>query len=149
MNTTSDVLRVLGALATIVVGAIHLQQYADFISDVPTIGVLFVLNGLGAGVLAIMLATRAASLAAAGAIALSAGSLVSIAISMTENGLFDYVESDFRAPVVIAVVAEVAAIVLLSACLVARRRPASAKGARNRLEHRLSADGRLRAGRQR
>jgi hypothetical protein len=67
---------------------------------------------------------------------------------MTENGLFDYVEPDFRAPVVIAVVAEVAAIVLLSACLVARRRPASAKGART-LEHRLSADGRLRAGRQR
>ena len=44
----ADALRYLGALATLVVGAVHLQQYADFISDVPTIGVLFLLNGLGA-----------------------------------------------------------------------------------------------------
>ena len=40
----ADVLRYLGALATFVVGAVHLQQYADFISDVPTIGVLFLLT---------------------------------------------------------------------------------------------------------
>ena len=80
----ANALRYLGALATLVVGAVHLQQYADFIADVPTIGVLFLLNGLGAGVVAILLATRRAPLGALGGIALSAGALVSVLISMTD-----------------------------------------------------------------
>jgi EamA domain-containing membrane protein RarD len=121
-----DALRRLGALATIVVGAVHLQQYADFIRDVPTIGVLFLLNAAGAGAVAILLATRRATLAAVGAIALSAGALVSIAISMTDRGLFDYTEPTLRAPVAIAVVAEVAAIALLLAYLLVRRMPSRA-----------------------
>ena len=120
-------LRYLGALATLVVGAVHLQQYADFISDVPTIGVLFLLNGFGAGVVAVMLTTRRARLGAIGAIALSAGALGSIAISMTDAGLFDYTEM-FRPAVTIAVVAEVLAVVLLAAYLASgRRRSASAR----------------------
>jgi hypothetical protein len=114
-------LRYLGALATLVVGAVHLQQYADFISDVPTIGALFLLNGLGAGVLAITLATRRAPLGALGAIALSAGALVAILVSMTDGGLFHYTEPAFRTAVVIAMAAEAAAIVLLLAYLAARR----------------------------
>ena len=117
------VLRYLGALATIVVGAVHLQQYADFIADVPTIGVLFALNGLGAGVVTILLASRRAALGAVGAIALSAGALVAVLISMTGTGLFDYTEPTFRTAVVIAVVAEVAAVVLLLAYLALRRAP--------------------------
>lgn len=72
----SAVLRHLGALATIVVGAVHLQQYADLIHDAPTIGVLFLLNGVGAGVVAILLATRRAPLGVVGGIALSAGAAV-------------------------------------------------------------------------
>jgi hypothetical protein len=124
-----DTLRHLGAFATLVVGAVHLQQYADFIADVPTIGVLFLLNGLGAGVLAIALATRRAPLGALGAIALSAGALVAVLISMTDGGLFDYTEPTFRTAVVIAMAAEAAAIVLLVAYLAARRKaPAAAAG---------------------
>jgi len=118
---TVNALRYLGAVATLVVGAVHLQQYADFISDVPTIGVLFVLNGLGAGVLAILLATRRAPLAAVGAIVLSAGALVSVLVSMTDGGLFDYTEPTFRAAVVIAIAAEAAAVVLLLAYLATQR----------------------------
>ena len=117
----ADALRCLGALATIVVGAVHVQQYADFISDVPTIGVLFVLNGLGAGVVVILLATRLAPLGAVGGIALSAGALVSVLISMTDGGLFDYTEPTFRSAVVIAIVAEAAAVVLLLGFLATRR----------------------------
>ena len=117
----SDLLRCLGALATLVVGAVHLQQYADFIVDVPTIGVLFLLNGLGAGVVTVLLATGRAPLGALGALGVSAGALISLAISMTDGGLFDYVEPTFRAPITIAVVAEVAAIVALLSYLVARR----------------------------
>jgi hypothetical protein len=120
----SDALRYLGALATIVVGAVHLQQYADFIHDVPTIGVLFLLNGAGAGAVAVMLATRRATLAAAGGIALSLGAIISVAISMTAaNGLFDYIEPTFRAPVMIAVVAEAAAVLSLLAYLLVQRAP--------------------------
>ncbi len=120
-RTAADTLRYLGALATLVVGAVHLQQYADFIADVPTIGVLFLLNGLGAGVVAIMLATRRAPLGALAGILVSAGALVSVLISMTDTGLFDYTEPTFRAAVVIAMAAEAAAVVLLLAYLGTRR----------------------------
>ena len=128
MKTASaDTLRYLGALATLVVGAVHLQQYADFIADVPTIGVLFLLNGLGAGVLAIMLVTRGAVLGAVGALGLSASALVSLMISMSDRGLFDYIEPAFRPAVVVSVAAEVAAIVLLAAYLAVRRAPRRAR----------------------
>lgn len=123
--SSADVLRYLGAAATLVVGAVHLQQYADFISDVPTIGELFLLNGLGAGVVLIMLGTRLASLGALAGIGLSAGALISIAIAMSSGGLFDYQEPSFRTPVTIAVIAEAAALLLLIAYL-ARRRSALA-----------------------
>lgn len=46
MSAKGDHLRVVGGLATLVVGAIHPKQYSDFIKGVPTIGTLFVLNGL-------------------------------------------------------------------------------------------------------
>ncbi len=123
----ADALRYLGALATIVVGAVHLQQYADFIADVPTIGTLFLLNGVGAGVVVILLATRRTVLGALGGVALSAGALVAVLISMTDGGLFDYTEPTFRTAVVVAIVAEAAAIVLLLGYLAARRAPARAR----------------------
>jgi hypothetical protein len=40
--------RVLGALSLLVVGAVHLQQYLDLYSSIPTIGTLFLLNFVGA-----------------------------------------------------------------------------------------------------
>ncbi len=117
-----DRLRVVGALSTVVVGAVHLQQYADFIKDVPTIGVLFLLNALGAGVVCLLLATRARVLGALVGIALSATALVSIAISRyVAGGLFDYVEPTLRGPVLISVLAEVIAVVSLSAYLAGAR----------------------------
>ncbi|MDQ3723657.1 MAG: hypothetical protein M3376_11500 [Actinomycetota bacterium] len=127
-HTSTDALRYLGALATIVVGAVHLQQYAELIADVPTIGGLFLLNGLGAGAIAIMLATRRARLAALGGIALSAGALVSLAISMTDKGLFDYIEPALRGAIIVAIVAEAVAIVLLLAYLVTQRSSTPTRG---------------------
>jgi hypothetical protein len=123
-RASADALRYLGAIATIVVGAVHLQQYADFMADVPTIGALFLLNGLAAGLAAILLATRHATLGALSAIALSVGALASLAVSMTDAGLFDYTEPTFRSAVVIAIAAEAAASVLLLGYLAARRRAA-------------------------
>lgn len=123
-----DMLRRLGALATIVVGVVHLQQYADSLSDVPTIGVLFLLNAAGAGVVAVLLATRrAAPLGALAGIALSAAAIVSVLISMTDGGLFDYTEPTFRTAVVVAVVFEAAAVLLLLAYLLARRAAAGTR----------------------
>lgn len=114
-------MRRLGALATLAVGAVHLQQYADFMSDVPTVGELFLLNGAAAGVVVVVLATRLAPLGALGGVAVSAGALVSIAIAMAGGGLFDYEESSFRTAVTMAVVAEAVAVVLLAGYLLRRR----------------------------
>src|ERR687887_2679026 len=47
--------RALGALATLAVGAVHLQQYFKLYSSVPTIGTLFVLNFAGATVIGLAL----------------------------------------------------------------------------------------------
>lgn len=114
-------LRYIGAALTLVVGAIHLQQYVDFMSDVPTIGVLFLLNSAAAGAVAIVLATRLRTLGALAGIAVSAGALISIALALT-SGLFGYMEPTFRVAVVLAIVAEVAAVLTLAAWLLARRR---------------------------
>jgi len=119
----ADTLRIVGAVATLIVGAIHLQQWLDFINEVPTIGELFLLNALGAGALAIGLALpRFRVLAALGAIGLSAGAIVSLLISMTDGGIFDYVEPSFRTPVTLSLVAEVVAVLALAGYLLTRRR---------------------------
>jgi hypothetical protein len=116
MENRSDLPLMVGAVASFVVGAMHLQQYADFIKDVPTIGTLFLLNGLAAGLVCVMLATRLRTFAALGGIAVSAGALVSLAIArFASGGLFDYVEPTFRDPVAISVAAEVIAILSLAA----------------------------------
>ncbi len=131
----ADALRYLGAALVLVVGAIHLQQYLDFINDVPTIGELFLLNAAGAGAIAVILATRPRSLGALSGIALSAGALVSILIALTST-LFDYSEPSFRAPIGLAILAEAAAVVVLTAYLgrarsarpAGRERPESGPG---------------------
>lgn len=117
----SDALRLTGAALILVVGAIHLQQYAVLIKDVPTIGVLFLLNAAGAATIAAMLVSGVRVLGALGGIALAVGAIVSILISMTSSGLFDYVEPTFRTPVLLSVIAEVAAILALGAYLLVRR----------------------------
>ena len=120
--STLNALRYTGAALTLVVGVVHIQQYLDLIGDVPTIAELFVLNGIGAGIVVVLLMTRLRLLGALGGIGLSIGALVSLAIARyVEEGLFDYIEPTFRAPVIVAVLAEVGAVVALSAYLVRHR----------------------------
>jgi hypothetical protein len=45
--------RALGALSLLAVGAVHLQQYFELYSSIPTIGTLFVLNFVGATVVGV------------------------------------------------------------------------------------------------
>lgn len=114
MSSTAGA-RYLGGLMILVVGSVHLQQYADFIKDVPTIGALFVLNAAGAGVIVVMLAVpRLRLLAAIAGVALCIGSLVSVALSFTSSGIFAYTEPDLRTPIVIAILSEAVALMALA-----------------------------------
>jgi hypothetical protein len=123
--------RWLGAAALLAVGAVHLQQYFELYSSVPTIGMLFVLNFVGATVLGAALLAPVErwggrrggallALVAAGGVALAAGTFVMLAISESRP-LFGFQEPGYD-PVAIAVsrIAEVATVVLLGGYLVAR-----------------------------
>ena len=110
---------VVAAVLVAVVAAVHLQQYVDFISEVPTVGVLFVLNAAGGAGLAVALISRERPLrllAAVGSIGLAAGSLISIAIALTGN-FFGYGEPTLRLPILIAIIAELAALPVLVALM--------------------------------
>jgi hypothetical protein len=121
--------RALGALATLAVGAVHLQQYDKLYSGVPTIGTLFVLNFIGATVLGVALLApveriagrHAVTLFALAAIGLAATSFVFLFIS-ERTPLFGFMEPGYDpAAIAAARVSEVATVVFLGAFLVARR----------------------------
>ena len=125
-------LRSLGAVAVLVVGAVHLEQYfAVHFDVVPVIGPLFVLNfaaatviGLGLLVPSARLQSVRVLLAVAG-IGLAATSFVFLFVS-EHRPLFGFQDYGFRTAIVIALAAEAAAVVLLGGYLAvrARRRPA-------------------------
>jgi hypothetical protein len=123
------VARALGALATLAVGAVHLQQYFKLYAGVPTIGTLFVLNFAGATVVGLGLLApiervagqRAVTLLALGAIALAATSFVFLLIS-EHRPLFGFQEPGYDpAGIAAARAAEIATVVLLGAYLIAQR----------------------------
>ena len=102
---------VAGGLVAVIAG-VHLEQYVDFISLVPTVGVLFLLNAAGGAGLAVALLSsepRLRLLAAIGSIGLAGGSLVSIAIALS-GSFFGYSEPTLRLPILIAILAEAAVI---------------------------------------
>lgn len=107
----------IAAVLVAVIAAVHLEQYIDFISAVPTIGVLFLLNAAGGAGLAAALLSDSRQLrllAAVGGVGLAAGSLVSILIALA-GSLFGYSEPTLRVPILIAILSEVAAIPVLLA----------------------------------
>lgn len=129
-STIALVSRYLGALAVLATGVAHIEQYSvDDYSTVPTIGTLFLLNFIGALVIASGLiapiervagryadAFRAAM--AVGGIALGVLSLAALFVS-EGSGLFGFVEHGYRMAIVVAIVVEAAAAVLLVAFLLA------------------------------
>jgi hypothetical protein len=130
--------RLAGALALLSVGAVHLQQYHKLYSAIPTIGPLFVVTFAAATVLAAALLAPTGrwagrwggalvTLAAAGGLALAAGTFVMLAIAESRP-LFGFREPGYD-PAAIAASrgAEVATVVLLGVYLgarLARRAPA-------------------------
>ena len=108
-------LRLAAAALVAVIAGVHFQQYVDFMSEVPKVGVLFLLNATGGAGLALALMSPERLLrvlAELGAVGLAVGSLISITIALSGNFL-GYSEPSLRLPIVIAIVAEVAVIPLL------------------------------------
>ena len=112
---TGEIARYLGAVSILLVGAVHAQQYYEaYFSVVPTIGTLFLLSFIGAGVVgAVLLAPvrrlgerlgdLILSLAALGAIGIALGTLVSLLIS-EYMPLFGFMESGYRLAIVLTFV---------------------------------------------
>jgi hypothetical protein len=124
----SAILRTLGAIAVLVVGAVHLYEYiVDHFNVVPLIGPLFALNFAGATVIGIGLLIPAARLRlvhvllALGGIGLAATSFVALLVSERQP-LFGFQDYGYRAAIVIALAAEAAAVVTLVAYLATRAR---------------------------
>jgi len=134
---TMKTMRRLGALALLVVGGVHLQQYFAGYSIVPTIGALFVLNAISAAVVSVgllaplerLLSDRRADLAAGllsmlGAM-IAVGALIALFISESQP-LFGFMEYGYSTPIVIAIAAEaITAILLVPVAVAALRRAAS------------------------
>jgi hypothetical protein len=117
---------VLAAL-TGVIGAVHLQQYLSFMSLIPWVGVLFLLNAAGATALMLMLVSReriVVALAALGSASLALGALVSVVIA-EESSFAGFHESSWRLPIIIAVIAEVLVLVLAPIVVIQVRRALS------------------------
>jgi hypothetical protein len=128
--TIARVALYLGALAVLATGIAHVQQFygADY-SSVPTIGTLFYLNFLSAVLVAAGLVAPLGRIAgrytgaihaafAVAGIGLGAVSLVALFVSES-SGLFGFQEHGYRTPIVLAIVFEVAAVVLLVTFLAA------------------------------
>jgi len=124
------VVRILGRLAgaglLIATATIHLRLYSEGYSTVPKIGLLFLLNGIGASALALLVLVswgRLLRLAAAGGALLEAGTVAGLYVS-TVHGLFGFRESSLAQYYWLSVWVEVAGVVVLAALAVAgdRRR---------------------------
>jgi hypothetical protein len=127
--------RALGAIALLVVGGVHLEQYtvAHF-SVIPTIGPLFLVNFIGGTLLGLVLLAPVRgtyrphrlvvdSLAALAGIGLAVGAMAALLIS-EQTPLFGFMEHGYRLEIVIALAAETVAIVSLGVFLACAHRRA-------------------------
>ena len=118
-------LRVLGALAVLTVGAVHLEQcFGVHFGVVPVIGPLFLLNFAGATLIALGLLLplgRLHLLFAPAGIGLAATAFVFFFIS-ERRPLFGFQDYGYRMAILVALAAEAAPVLLLGAYLAARRR---------------------------
>jgi hypothetical protein len=109
----------LGAAALAGEAVVHVQQYFSFFHDVRWIGPLFLANGATCAVAIAGLGfARSRELAALAGVAISAVALGSLVISYG-NGLFGWQEAGFTTPIELALIFELAAVILLPAALAA------------------------------
>jgi hypothetical protein len=123
--------RMLGALSLLAVGAIHLQQYFELYSAIPTIGTLFVLNFVGATIVGVgLLAPVERLLGRLGGAALALFTLAGIGQAATafaflfiseRTPLFGFMEPGYDPEAILAArIAEAATVVLLGTYAVGR-----------------------------
>ena len=148
---TLRIARALGAIALLVVGSVHLEQYtvAHF-SVIPTIGPLFLVNFIVATTLGLVLLVPLRrtfgprrlvfdSLAALTGIGVATGAMAGLLIS-EHTLLFGFMEHGYRREIVIAIAAEAVAIVSLGVFLVcAHRRARRLRGSAVVPEHAIRA----------
>lgn len=127
---TLQLMRRVGVIAILVVGAVHLQQYLGDYKSIPTIGPLFLLNAIGSAVIALGLLLPlgrwlgerrgeiAHGLLALGGVALGLGALISLYIAETST-LFGFSEGTLETVMWVAIVSEAVAVVLLAPVAVA------------------------------
>jgi hypothetical protein len=120
----AEAARYLGAVSILLVGAVHAQQYyGAYFSVVPTIGTLFLLSFIGAGIVGVVLLAPVRRLgrevsdamltvAALGAIGIALGTFVSLLIS-EYTPLFGFMESGYRLAVVLTLLFDVMTTIFL------------------------------------
>jgi len=133
------VLRVLGAILLLFVGADHYYEYSvDEYSVLPTIGTLFLLNFISATVIGVILLAPldrvfhrfgriTLQLASLSGFGIAATSLVALLVS-EQTKLFGFMESNYRPAIIVALASEAAAAAILMLLFIASwggRRPAS------------------------
>jgi hypothetical protein len=127
-KVVAEAARYLGAISILLVGAVHAQQYYDaYFSVVPTIGTLFLLSFIGAGVVGTVLIApvrllgrvvgdAALVVAAFGAIGIALGTFVSLVVS-EYTPLFGFMESGYRLAIVLTLLFDVMTTVFLGVFL--------------------------------
>ena len=122
---TLQVMRRVGVIAILAVGAVHLQQYLGDYRSIPTIGPLFLLNAIGAAAVAVGLllplerwlgARRgeiAVGLLALGGVGIALGSLIGLYIAETST-LFGFSEGTLETVMWIAMISEAVALLVLA-----------------------------------
>jgi hypothetical protein len=126
------VLRVLGALLLLFVGADHYYEYSvDDYSVLPTIGTLFLLNFISATAVGLILLAPlerilgrfgrpALELAALSGFGIAATSLVALLVS-EHTKLFGFMESNYRLAIIVAIASEAAAATFLALLFIVSR----------------------------
>jgi len=114
-------LRLVGAVAVLLGGSVHLQQWLTVFRDLD-IGPLFLLNVVASVVVGIALLAFDSRLAALGGVLVSVGSLVALYASRTV-GVAGFEATGYELAEVEAIVVEGVALVALGAYLLVARRP--------------------------
>jgi hypothetical protein len=125
---TPTIVRVLGALALLVIGSVHFQQYDyGFYSSIPTIGSLVLANFVATSGLGLFLLSPVRLRGGAGAtldegaaharVGLAAGGFVALLVS-EHTSLFGFTEHGYRFSIVLALTSEGLAVLLLTLVVV-------------------------------
>jgi plastocyanin len=115
-------LRIAAAIALLIGGLVHLNLYFDGYRSIDRIGPSFLLNATASAVIAGVLAVRTEWFVRAAGMAVAVGTLIAFTISRRGDGLFDFREQGLNPSpqAVIALIVEIAALVLLAATFAPR-----------------------------